>query len=445
MRKTALIVDDSMTARKVLQKMLQVHDLDVDNAVSAEDALTYLGQNRPDIIFMDHEMPGMDGFEAVSAIKKNPATATIPIMMYTAQEGELYVGQARALGAVGVLPKQVESVELSKVLESLRLIGEDAERREHYLEAKDEYKSGAYPALEKFDQDLGVLIQELFDQQRAILRNDIRDSHEEIATRVADEIRSPVEGDPGGRLSWLKRQAETHSLSVVVALAALTLLFAWSYWQSVRDGAAIREENEDLKLALEEQQSVGSEDALQARQRLQQYRQALDTTYTAALDALEWAANQSSMYGFGEEPLGAVRLSRITELSSQLMALEFQGLVRIESHVGNFCMVQSVPGDLVLAAPDLPASQCDQIGFDQREAYELGLRQSVAFANFVNLADERTGGRIRYEVITLGNASPLLDYPVTLDGVSAGAWNNIAASNNRVDVSLYPDAGVAQW
>jgi CheY-like chemotaxis protein len=46
--------------------------------------------------FMDHLMPGMDGFEAVSAIKNNPHTATIPIMMYTSQEGELYVGQARA-------------------------------------------------------------------------------------------------------------------------------------------------------------------------------------------------------------------------------------------------------------------------------------------------------------------------------------------------------------
>ena len=65
-------------------------------------------RHRPDVIFMDHMMPGMDGFQAVQAIKNNPRTATIPIMMYTSQEGELYVGQARALGAVGVLPKQVK-------------------------------------------------------------------------------------------------------------------------------------------------------------------------------------------------------------------------------------------------------------------------------------------------------------------------------------------------
>ena len=59
---------------------------------------------------MDHLMPGMDGFQAIQAIKGNPDTATIPVVMYTSQEGELYVSQARALGAVGVLPKTVKQV-----------------------------------------------------------------------------------------------------------------------------------------------------------------------------------------------------------------------------------------------------------------------------------------------------------------------------------------------
>ena len=131
LNKTALIVDDSKSARVVLKRMLEAHELDVDTAESAESALDYLNAHRPDVIFMDHLMPGMDGFEAVTAIKNNPDTATIPIMMYTSQKGELYVGQARALGAVGVLPKQVEPVEVSKVLESLRVIGDEADRREH--------------------------------------------------------------------------------------------------------------------------------------------------------------------------------------------------------------------------------------------------------------------------------------------------------------------------
>ena len=76
---------------------------------------------------MDHLMPGMDGFQAVQAIKNNPRTATIPIMMYTSQEGELYLGQARALGAVGVLPKQIKHADVSKVLYQLHLVAGPAQ------------------------------------------------------------------------------------------------------------------------------------------------------------------------------------------------------------------------------------------------------------------------------------------------------------------------------
>jgi hypothetical protein len=126
-------------------------------------------------------------------------------------------------------------------------------------------------------------------------------------------------------------------------------------------------------------------------------------------------------------------------LSSRLAVLDFRGLVRIESHVGDFCMSLAEPGDFALAAPTLLATQCDQIGFAPGDTYEMSLRQSVSFANFVNLANERTGGRIRYEIVPLGNSNPLLPYPAATDGISAKEWNEIAASNHRVDVSLYPD------
>src|SRR6202041_4150874 len=121
-RKSALVVDDSKSARVILSRMLEKYDIEVDMAESAEQAIEYLKSNRPDAIFMDHLMPGMDGLQAVKAIKGNPQTAMIPIMMYTSQEGELYVGQARALGAMGVLPKQVRPVDVSKVLYELHLL-----------------------------------------------------------------------------------------------------------------------------------------------------------------------------------------------------------------------------------------------------------------------------------------------------------------------------------
>ena len=110
MTKRALIVDDSRSARVILSRMLEGYGLQVDSSESAEHALEYLRQTRPDVIFMDHLMPGMDGFQAIQAIKGNPDTAMIPVVMYTSQEGELYVSQARALGAVGVLPKTVNEI-----------------------------------------------------------------------------------------------------------------------------------------------------------------------------------------------------------------------------------------------------------------------------------------------------------------------------------------------
>src|ERR1700722_6847011 len=120
----ALVVDDSRSARAFLTRILERYELAVDGVESAEQAIEYLTHQRPDVIFMDHLMPGMDGFQAVQTIKENPLTATIPILMYTSQEGELYLSQARALGALGVLPKQTKHTDVAKVLDQLRLLGE---------------------------------------------------------------------------------------------------------------------------------------------------------------------------------------------------------------------------------------------------------------------------------------------------------------------------------
>jgi CheY-like chemotaxis protein len=122
--KRALVVDDSKSARAFLARILERHEIAVDAAESAEAAIEYLTRNKPDVIFMDHMMPGMDGFQAVQTIKNNPRTSAIPILMYTSQEGDLYLGQARALGADGVLPKQIKQSDVTKMLFQLRLVAD---------------------------------------------------------------------------------------------------------------------------------------------------------------------------------------------------------------------------------------------------------------------------------------------------------------------------------
>ena len=128
--KRALVVDDSKSARAFLARILERHEIAVDAAESAEAAIEYLARNKPDVIFMDHMMPGMDGFQAVQTIKNNPRTSAIPILMYTSQEGDLYLGQARALGAEGVLPKQIKQADVTRMLYQLHLVADRRDREQ---------------------------------------------------------------------------------------------------------------------------------------------------------------------------------------------------------------------------------------------------------------------------------------------------------------------------
>jgi CheY-like chemotaxis protein/predicted nucleic acid-binding protein len=122
MSKKALIVDDSRLACKVMAKMLDSFNIEYTEVYSAEDALISIARSHPDVIFLDHTMPGMDGLEMIKILKANPKTQLIPVLMYTAKEGEFYVKQAMALGAADVLPKGLEEIHLHKALSRLGLV-----------------------------------------------------------------------------------------------------------------------------------------------------------------------------------------------------------------------------------------------------------------------------------------------------------------------------------
>ena len=117
--KNALVVDDSKSARMMLQRLLGRMNVKAEAVESAEAALMFLDKSQPDVIFMDHMMPGMDGLEATQLIKSNPKTSTIPTIMYTSKEGEEYFDIARSHGAEGVLAKPANQEAVMAVIESL--------------------------------------------------------------------------------------------------------------------------------------------------------------------------------------------------------------------------------------------------------------------------------------------------------------------------------------
>jgi CheY-like chemotaxis protein len=104
----ALVVDDSSTSRMLLTKILKKMDIHCEQASSGEDAISQLTWFHPDFIFLDHLMPGIDGFETLKLIKSNPETQDIPVIMYTSQHAHKYYEEAHALGATGVISKQID-------------------------------------------------------------------------------------------------------------------------------------------------------------------------------------------------------------------------------------------------------------------------------------------------------------------------------------------------
>lgn len=115
----ALIVDDSSTARIMLSRMLQRTGIESDGVASAEEAFDFLATQPVDLIFLDHLLPGMDGFEALRQLKHNDQTRQIPVFMYTSQNADQYREQAQALGAAGVIGKQISRQQLNAALEAI--------------------------------------------------------------------------------------------------------------------------------------------------------------------------------------------------------------------------------------------------------------------------------------------------------------------------------------
>jgi chemosensory pili system protein ChpA (sensor histidine kinase/response regulator) len=118
-RPRVLVVDDSLTVRKITTRLLQREGYKVATAKDGADALEQLRADVPDAILLDIEMPRMDGFEFTRTIKRDPRTAEIPIVMITSRSAEKHRSRARELGVDRYLGKPFQEEELLQHLSEL--------------------------------------------------------------------------------------------------------------------------------------------------------------------------------------------------------------------------------------------------------------------------------------------------------------------------------------
>ena len=111
-RTFALVVDDSITVRRVTQRLLERNGMRVMTARDGADAMTLLAEHVPDVILLDIEMPRMDGYEVAAQVRADPRLRDVPIIMITSRSGEKHRAHAIELGVDDYLGKPYQESQL---------------------------------------------------------------------------------------------------------------------------------------------------------------------------------------------------------------------------------------------------------------------------------------------------------------------------------------------
>jgi len=109
---TVLVVDDSITVRKVTSRLLQRHNMTVLTAKDGMDAIAQMQERIPDVMLLDIEMPRMDGFEVARHMRNTAELKKVPIIMITSRTGEKHRQRAMDLGVKRYLGKPYQEGEL---------------------------------------------------------------------------------------------------------------------------------------------------------------------------------------------------------------------------------------------------------------------------------------------------------------------------------------------
>ena len=460
--KRALIVDDSKSARLFLARILEKYELDVDNAENAESAIEYLATHRPDVIFMDHMMPGMDGFQAVQAIKNNPRTATIPIMMYTSQEGELYLGQARALGAVGVLPKQIKQADVSKVLYQLHLVTDRRRTEQNTFTAVN--APGANDQIEA-PPDLAAIaaaadpsapvalttasLREQFAELRRALVAGVDTQTDRITAEVRALLLESLPPPPPGAPS----QPEPVPWGWIVASAALAIALVSTtlWWRNVNQLNEVKTEIAQLRTAVAEQQGVrGASVGPPSGHRRPAgsgpqagpgaaLAETLPGVGAAGMSRVTLAGEPKAtviVVPYGADALGGMRLEAVRQLVYRLAKDNMTGVVEVKTFAGRFCLVGNSVDGFSLAPDETLFAKCDLVGNPSDDALSPAQHTPLSLANLAGDIRHSTHGALQVQSSVGDPAAVAVSYPPLSSDLTAGEWNRAAGTNNRVEIRV---------
>lgn len=104
---TALVIDDNKQTTEALVQMLKIWEINARAALGPGPAMKILGEFTPNIVFLDINMPGVDGFEVLSYLRREPRLSGVPVIVVTSDDQPETTQHALAGGANAVVLKPV--------------------------------------------------------------------------------------------------------------------------------------------------------------------------------------------------------------------------------------------------------------------------------------------------------------------------------------------------
>jgi len=117
MERTILIIEDEKLIIVSTQMVLEAAGFRVESATNGEAGIAKARELRPDLILLDIMMPGIDGWETLTRLKRDPETAPIPVIIFTAREHTRGHQKSTEMGAADYFRKPFEPDELIELVE----------------------------------------------------------------------------------------------------------------------------------------------------------------------------------------------------------------------------------------------------------------------------------------------------------------------------------------